>query len=148
MLIRTLAIVFGALLLLAVATGAMPALTDGLGHPPAPTRGYDDLLYIFTGVWALGAGLMSHSASLLCFRLSGAVYAAGGALGVVAGTGCLDGGFLVNGFRPFDDIEFPQRLFASTPHLAIGGIALSIGFWLAAHAAAPAAAPRETPFSS
>lgn len=150
-LIRALAILLGALLLAVVAMDVMPGLRDGLGNPsapPAPARGYDNLLYIFTSVWALGAGLMSHSAALLCFRLSGAVYAASGALGVIAGTGCFDGSFLVNGFRPFNDIEFPQRLFASTPHLAIGAIALSIGFWLAAHGAAPAATPHETPFSS
>ena len=49
---------------------------------------------------------------------------------MITGSGCLDAGIFINGFRSFDDIEFPTRFFANAPHLAIGGFAVFVGFWL------------------
>jgi hypothetical protein len=77
---------------------------------------------------------------VLYFRLFGSVYLFDGLLGLITGSGCLDGGIFIDGFRPLNDIELPVRFFANAPHLAIGGIAVLIGFWLAGRTRAPAAA--------
>ena len=52
-------------------------------------------------------------------------------LGLVTGSGCLDGGIFIDGFRSLSDVEAPTRFFANLPHLLIGGIAVYIGFVLA-----------------
>ena len=98
---------------------------------------YDDLLHAFSGVWALIAAFVSHRQSVLYFKLFGSVYLFDGVLGLVTGSGCLDGGIFINGFRSFDDIEFPTRFFANAPHLAIGGFAVFVGFWLSKRVHAP-----------
>ena len=67
---------------------------------------------------------------MLYFKLFGSVYLFDGVLGLVTGSGCLDGGIFINGFRSFDDIDLPVRFFANAPHLAIGGFAVFVGFWL------------------
>ena len=64
------------------------------------------------------------------FKLFGSVYLFDGVLGLITGSGCLDAGIFINGFRSFDDIEFPTRFFANPPHLVIGGFAVYVGFWL------------------
>ncbi len=58
----------------------------------------------------------------------------------MTGSGCLDGGIFIDGFRSFNDVELPTRFFANAPHLAIGGIAVLIGFWLARSPSRPAMA--------
>lgn len=39
-------------------------------------------------------------------------------------------------FRPLTDIDLPTRFFANAPHLAIGGFAVFVGFWLSKRVAA------------
>jgi hypothetical protein len=91
---------------------------------------YDDLLHGFSGLWVLAAAFISHRATVLFFKIFGSIYLFDGVLGLVTGSGCLDGGIFIDGFRSFSDIEFPQRFFANLPHLVIGGGAVFIGFWL------------------
>ncbi|MFN3548764.1 MAG: hypothetical protein ACK4U0_14860 [Mesorhizobium sp.] len=132
-LIQKLGLAYAVLFFLVVGVGYVPAFIDGDGQLFGlfSLQWYDDLLHAFSGVWALVAAFVSHRASVLYFRLFGAVYLFDGILGLVTGSGCLDGGIFIDGFRSFNDIELPVRFFANAPHLAIGGIAVLIGFWLA-----------------
>jgi len=132
-LIQRLGLAYALLFFLVVGIGYVPAFVDADGQLFGlfSLQWYDDLLHAFSGVWALAAAFVSHRASVLYFRLFGSVYLFDGVLGLVTGSGCLDGGIFVDGFRSFNDIELPVRFFANAPHLAIGGIAVLIGFWLA-----------------
>ena len=132
-LIQKLGIAYAAMFFLVVAIGYVPAFNDANGQLFGlfSLQWYDDLLHAFSGVWALGAAIVSHHASVLYFRLFGSVYLFDGLLGLVTGSGCLDGGIFIDGFRSFNDIELPVRFFANLPHLLIGGIAVYIGFVLA-----------------
>jgi hypothetical protein len=131
-LIQKLAIVYAAMFFLIVGIGYVPAFNDASGNLFGlfSLQWYDDLLHAFSGVWALIAAFVSDRQSVLYFKLFGSVYLFDGVLGLVTGSGCLDGGIFINGFRSFDDIEFPTRFFANAPHLAIGGFAVFVGFWL------------------
>lgn len=133
-LIQKLAVAYAAMFFAVVAIGYVPAFNDADGNLFGlfSLQWYDDLLHAFSGVWALVAAFVSRRQSVLYFKLFGSIYLFDGVLGLVTGSGCLDGGIFINGFRSFDDIEMPVRFFANLPHLLIGGIAVWIGFWLAA----------------
>jgi hypothetical protein len=139
-LIQKLAIVYAIGFFIVVAVGYVPAFNDDQGYLFGlfSLQWYDDLLHAFSGVWAGVAAYWSHYASVFYFRLFGAVYFFDGVLGLVTGSGCLDGGIFIDGFRSFNDIELPTRFFANAPHLAIGGGAVLIGFWLANRVTPPA----------
>lgn len=128
--IQKLAIAYAILFFAVVAIGYVPAFNDANGQLFGlfSLQWWDDLLHGFSGVWALVAALLSHRASVLYFRLFGAVYLFDGILGLVTGSGCLDGGIFIYGVQ---DIEFQTRFFANLPHLVIGGVAVFIGFVLA-----------------
>ncbi|APH73086.1 DUF4383 domain-containing protein [Aquibium oceanicum] len=140
-LIQKLGIAYAVMFFLVVAIGYVPAFNDENGYLFGlfSLQWYDDLLHGFSGIWALAAAFVSHRASVLYFRLFGTVYFFDGVLGLVTGSGCLDGGIFIDGFRSLNDIELPVRFFANLPHLAIGGTAILIGFWLARRVARPLA---------
>ena len=131
-LIQKLAVAYAVLFFAVVAIGYIPAFNDADGNLFGlfSLQWYDDLLHAFSGVWALAAAFISHRQAVFYFKLFGSVYLFDGALGLITGSGCLDAGIFINGFRSFDDIEFPTRFFANAPHLAIGGFAVFVGFWL------------------
>lgn len=131
-LIQKLAITYALLFFAVVAIGYIPAFNDANGNLFGlfSLQWYDDLLHAFSGVWALAAAFISHRQAVFYFKLFGSVYLFDGVLGLITGSGCLDAGIFINGFRSFDDIEFPTRFFANAPHLAIGGFAVFVGFWL------------------
>ena len=131
-LIQKLAVAYALLFFAVVAIGYIPAFNDADGNLFGlfSLQWYDDLLHAFSGVWALAAAFISHRQAVFYFKLFGSVYLFDGVLGLVTGSGCLDAGIFINGFRSFDDIEFPTRFFANAPHLAIGGFAVFVGFWL------------------
>jgi len=128
--IQKLAIAYAIMFLAVVAVGYVPAFNDENGQLFGlfSLQWWDDLLHGFSGVWALAAAFLSYRASVLYFRLFGAVYLFDGILGLVTGSGCLDGGIFFYGFQ---DIELQTRFFANLPHLVIGGAAVFIGFVLA-----------------
>lgn len=132
-LIQKLAVAYAVLFFVVVAIGYIPAFNDANGYLFGlfSLQWYDDLLHAFSGVWAAIAAFISHRQSVFYFKLFGSVYLFDGILGLVTGSGCLDGGIFLDGFRSFNDIEFPARFFANLPHLLIGGIAVYIGFRLA-----------------
>jgi hypothetical protein len=129
-LIQKLAIAYAVMFFAVVAIGYVPAFNDANGYLFGlfSLQWWDDALHGFSGLWALAAALISHGASVLYFRLFGSIYLFDGVLGLLTGSGCLDAGIFIYGFQ---DIEFPTRLFANLPHLAIGGFAVFVGFWLA-----------------
>jgi hypothetical protein len=131
-LIQKLAVAYALLFFAVVAIGYVPAFNDADGNLFGlfSLQWYDDLLHAFSGVWALAAAFISHRQAVFYFKLFGSVYLFDGVLGLITGSGCLDAGIFINGFRSFDDIEFPTRFFANAPHLAIGGFAVFVGFWL------------------
>lgn len=141
-LIQKLAIAYAVLFFAVVAVGYVPAFNDASGNLFGlfSLQWYDDLLHGFSGVWALVAAFLSRRASVLYFRLFGAVYLFDGVLGLITGSGCLDGGIFIDGFRSLQDVELPTRFFANLPHLVIGGVAVWIGFRLSSRPARPAAA--------
>ena len=114
-----------------VAIGYVPAFEDPQGNLFGLFKLdlYDDSLHLASGIWAGAAAATSTSASRLYFRLFGPLYFADGVLGVLTGSGYLDGGIFLYG--PLD-LPLLTRFFANLPHLVIGGIAIWIGYRLAA----------------
>ena len=114
-LIQKLGIAYAVMFFLVVAIGYVPAFNDENGYLFGlfSLQWYDDLLHGFSGVWALAAAMVSHRASVIYFRLFGTVYFFDGVLGLVTGSGCLDGGIFIDGFRSLNDIELPVRFFAN-----------------------------------
>lgn len=90
---------------------------------------YDNLLHLASGLWAGIAAWMSYGASRTYFRLFGPLYFADGVMGLFTGSGYLDGGIFLYG--PLD-LSMTTRFFANLPHLIIGGVAIWVGYKLAA----------------
>ena len=88
---------------------------------------YDDVLHYASGIWAAIAAWTSFKASEFYFKLFGIIYGLDGVLGFLTGQGYLDGGIFLNGITPLD---LTTRFLANIPHIAIGGIAVYIGFVL------------------
>ncbi len=132
-LIQKLALLYCVMFFAIAGMSYIPALQDanGMMFGLFSLQWYDDLLHAFSGAWAGIAGFVSHRASVNYFKLFGSVYLFDGVLGLTTGSGCLDGGIFIDGFRSFADIDFPTRFFANLPHLIIGGFAVWVGFWLA-----------------
>lgn len=144
-LIQKLAIAHAIMFFAVVGIGYVPAFIDENGYMFGlfSLQWWDDLLHGFSGVWALAAAFVSHRASVLYFKWFGSIYLFDGVLGFVTGSGCLDAGIFINGIEGIigiSDIEFPARFFANLPHLAIGGVAVWIGFVLSKRALTAAAA--------
>lgn len=131
-LIQKLGIAYAIMFFGVVAMNYLPFVHDenGMMFGLFSLQWYDDLLHGFSGLWVLVAAFISHRATVLFFKIFGSIYLFDGVLGLVTGSGCLDGGIFIDGFRPLNDIELPTRFFANLPHLLIGGIAVFIGFWL------------------
>lgn len=135
-LIQKLGIAYAVMFFAIVGLNYLPFVHDanGMMFGLFSLQWYDDLLHGFSGLWVLIAALISNRATVLFFKIFGAVYFFDGVLGLVTGSGCLDGGIFVDGFRSLSDVELPVRFFANLPHLLIGGIALYIGFVLSRRA--------------
>ncbi|CCV15791.1 hypothetical protein [Mesorhizobium sp. STM 4661] len=131
-LIQKLAIAYAFLFFGVVAIGYIPAFNDANGNLFGlfSLQWYDDLLHAFSGVWARAAAFISRHQAVFYFKLLGSIYLFDGLLGLITGSGCLDAGIFINGFRSLNDVEFPARFFANLPHLVIGGFAVYVGFGL------------------
>lgn len=140
-LIQKLAVAYAVMFIGVVAIGYVPAFNDENGYLFGlfSLQWWDDLLHGFSGLWALAAAYLSHRASVIYFKLFGSVYLFDGILGFLTGSGCLDAGIFIYGIEGIigvSDVEFPSRFFANLPHLAIGGFAVWVGFFLTRRAAA------------
>lgn len=124
---------------LAWAYAVMFAIIGSLAHIPFinDAEGYtlgifrlelhDDLLHYASGLWAAIAAWRSHKSSVFFFKLFGLIYGLDGVMGFFLGQGYLDGGIFIHGITPLD---WSLKFFANLPHIAIGGIAVLIGFVL------------------
>ena len=137
--IRQLALIYFAMFVVIVAIGYMPGFEDDQGNLFGLFKLdlYDDSLHLASGIWAGIAGLISSRAARGYFRLFGPLYFLDGVLGLVTGSGYLDGGIFLYG--PFD-LPLQVRFFANLPHLLIGGFAIWAGYVFARQPRALAAA--------
>ncbi len=88
-----------------------------------------NVLHVISGIWALLAALTTRGAQLFYFRVFGTAYFLDGVVGVTFGSAYLN----LNLFDP-DRVpvaDMVTRLVVNAPHLAIGGLAMFIGFHLA-----------------
>jgi len=117
-----------------VAIGFVPQFNDADGNLFGLFKLdlYDHSLHLASGLWAGLAAWRSNDASRLYFRLFGPLYFADGVLGLFTGSGYLDGGIFLYG--PLD-LSLTVRFFANLPHLIIGGLAIWVGYGLAARRA-------------
>ena len=120
-----------------VAIGYVPAFNDADGNLFGLFKLdlYDDSLHLASGIWAGVAAWLSYRASRGYFRLFGPLYFLDGVLGLITGSGYLDGGIFLYG--PLD-LSMTIRFFANLPHLLIGGFAIYTGYVLARQPAAAA----------
>ena len=119
------------LFVLVVAIGYVPGFEDRDGNLFGLFKLdlYDDSLHLASGVWAGIAAWWSHGAARAYFRLFGPLYFLDGVMGLVTGSGYLDGGIFLYGAL---DLPLVVRVFANLPHLVIGGVAMWVGYRLAA----------------
>jgi hypothetical protein len=136
--VRKLGWVYFAGFIAVVAIGYVPGFHDADGNLFGLFKLdlYDDSLHFASGLWAGIAAATSYRASRLYFRLFGPLYFADGVLGLITGSGYLDGGIFLYG--PLD-LSPTVRFFANLPHLIIGGAAIWIGYRLAARETAATA---------
>jgi hypothetical protein len=128
-IIRILAGAYFLLFVGVVAIGYVPAFNDANGNLFGLFNLdlYDDSLHLASGIWAAVAAWHSRAWSVFYFRLFGILYFFDGVLGLFAGSGYLDFGIFLYGSL---DLPLTTRIFANLPHLAIGGFAIYVGFFL------------------
>ena len=119
-----------ALFIAVVAIGYVPGFHDSDGNLFGLFRLdlYDDSLHLASGLWAGAAAWWSAGAARSYFRLFGPLYFLDGVLGLICGSGYLDGGIFLYGPQ---DLPLTIRFFANLPHLIIGGVAIWVGYRLA-----------------
>jgi hypothetical protein len=128
-IIRLCAWGFTALFLVVVAIGYVPAFIDqnDLTFGVFKRTWSGDGLHLASALWSGIAAATSTRASLIFFRVFGPLYFADGVLGLLTGSGYLDFGILIYGIQ---SIPMMTRIFANTPHLTIGGVAMLVGYVL------------------
>ena len=128
-LIRACAWAYVALFCVVVAVGYVPVFTDESNMIFGLFRRtwYADGLHLASAAWAAVAALSSTRASAMFFRIFGPLYFLDGVLGLLTGSGYLDFGIFINGVL---SLPLSTRIFANAPHLAIGGVAILIGYVL------------------
>lgn len=87
-----------------------------------------NILHVISGIWATVAALTSRNAQLFYFRAFGSAYFLDGIVGVVFGSAYLNLHIFDPARQPVVDLM--TRLVVNAPHLAIGGAAMIIGFYL------------------
>ena len=127
--IQNLAWVYAGMFFVIGSLRYIPFLNDAQGFTLGifKLEWYDDLLHYASGVWAAIAAWRSFKDSAFYFKLFGIIYGLDGVMGFFLGQGYLDGGNFIYGYTP---LEWGFKFFANIPHIAIGGIAVFIGFYL------------------
>jgi hypothetical protein len=88
---------------------------------------YDNSLHLFSGLWALIASLISTRQAINFFKIFGTLYLLDGIMGLFLGNAFLDFGIFIYGIG---DYSIFVKVFANLPHIAIGGIAVFVGYYL------------------
>lgn len=128
--IRLFALAYAVALGLVTALNYIPGLTDGEGRVFGvfALDLYDDLLHFGSAAWAGVAAWVSTRACIVYFKVFGTLYLLDGLLGLATGSGYLDLAILLYGVQPLP-LQF--KVLANFPHIALGGLAVYLGFVLA-----------------
>lgn len=128
-ILRLIAFGYFLALLFAAALNYIPGLTDDQGRSFGifALDIFDDALHLASALWALAAALISKRAARVFLIVFGALYLGDGLLGLATGSGYLDFGIINNGVL---DLDFVFKIYANTPHILLGGVALASGLWL------------------
>lgn len=110
-------------LLAAASLNYVPGLTDSEGRAFGifALDIFDDLLHVFSALWAAIAAFVSHKASRNFLFYFGILYLADGVMGLITGSGYLDLGIVNYGWL---DLPFLFKIYANLPHIGLGGFAL------------------------
>jgi hypothetical protein len=132
---RKLGWLYAVMFFFIAALAYIPGLTDenGVLFGLFTLELHDDLLHLGSGIWAAIAAWLSVRATTLYFKLFGIVYGLDGVVGLITGYGYLDGGIFFPHNHPAPGLM--TKIFANLPHIAIGGIAVYIGFVVSRHLA-------------
>lgn len=85
----------------------------------------DDVLHLASALWAAFAGWRGGRTAGIFFRWFGTIYFLDGLIGAIVGKGFLDGALFMSG----PGIEgVGTRIAANVPHMALGGVAMFLGF--------------------
>lgn len=125
-----IAVAYAVVLGLVTALNYVPGLTDDQGRVFGifALDLYDDLLHFASAAWAGVAAWASTRACVIYFKVFGSLYLLDGLLGLATGSGFLDLAILVYGVQ---DLPLQFKLLANLPHIALGGVAVYVGFVLA-----------------
>jgi hypothetical protein len=85
----------------------------------------DDILHLSSAAWAGLAAWTSHRASSIFLGAFGSFYLLDGLMGLVTGSGYLDAGIIQYGFQV---LPLMFKVYANTPHIVLGGVALVSAF--------------------
>ena len=121
--LRWIAVSFSLALLFAASLNYIPGLTDSQGRSFGifALDIYDDLLHLFSAIWAGAAAYYSQKATRTFLTYFGILYFGDGFLGLMTGSGYLDLGIINYGFV---DLPFSFKIMANLPHLGLGGVAV------------------------
>lgn len=128
-LLRKIALGYAVILFAVTAINYIPGLTDadGVAFGIFALDPFDDALHAVSGLWALGAALVSHRAARFFLIVFGALYLGDGAFGLVTGSGYLD--FAIFTVGPVS-LPFGFKVLANLPHIGLGAAALAAGLLL------------------
>lgn len=128
--ITTLAWIYAAIFVGVVVLGYLPGVTDeeGLMFGLFRIDPIDDAIHLASGLWAAFAAWRSTRQATFFFRAFGVIYFLDGLLGAIVGKGFLDGAILLD---PSPAADVGTRIAANVPHLALGGLAILLGFVMA-----------------
>lgn len=128
-LIQKFGFVYAVMFFFVAAMDFIPGLRDSQGYLFGlfDLDTYDNSLHLFSGLWAGIAALVSTRQSILYFKIFGTLYFLDGIMGFFLGNAFLDFGIFLYGIP---DYSLFVRIFANLPHIAIGGIAILVGFYL------------------
>lgn len=128
--VRAFAWAYALLFVGVTALGYIPAFLDDQGNLFGlfKLQWWDDALHLGSGLWAAIAAWTSYNASRTYFRIFGPLYFLDGVLGLLTGMGYLDLGIFLHGPMA---IPLETRIAMNVPHVAIGGVAILVGYVLA-----------------
>ncbi len=130
-LLQKLAIVYAFGFFGIVLLGYIPGATDdqGLLLGAFKIDPVDDVLHLFSGLWALIAGIKSRNAAQFYFRAFGIFYTSDAFLGFFSGYSYMD--FLTQNWNANEGYSLSnigENIAVNLPHFILGPLAVYIGF--------------------
>lgn len=90
----------------------------------------DDLVHLFTAIWAGYAAFKSFSHSVIFFKVFGTFYFLDGIVCLIGGQCIADFTFFINSneISILSASNLVERFFLNIPHIIIGAVAIYVGF--------------------